>query len=209
MPRRIRVGEPQLLCHLPPHSKPLISQRSKCASRPSELQNQRFGKGGFHPRLAPSQRAKPARRLQAKRNRQCGLHKRPADHDRVLVLIREAAERSLEPQPIGGEDRLRPFKKQDQGRIGYVLAGRAPVNEAGGFWIFFGNKSGELFNQGNQKIGGICGGGGEGAGLGGGAAQAVDSNRLIGLAVDVVRGRSSAISIGSVELAVASCIGAR
>ena len=78
------------------------------------------------------------------------------------VSVGESCESIAERVEIGKDRKECIANLQNETGVDRVLAGGAPVNEAGGFWIFFGNKSGELFNQGNQKIGGICGGGGEG-----------------------------------------------
>ena len=67
--------------------EPLSSERCQCAACTAELNDEGLAKGGFKTSAAASNRAMPARRLEAKRNRRCSLQECAAEHHRVQVLI--------------------------------------------------------------------------------------------------------------------------
>src|SRR5215471_8855809 len=105
---------------------------------------------------------KPVCQDKAERSRERLLEQSSRRDGSAPVSVSEFCECIAERVEIGKDRNKCIANLQNESGVDCVLAGGAPVNEASGFWIFFGNKSGELFNQGNQKIGGICGGRGEG-----------------------------------------------
>ena len=89
------------------------------------------------------------------------LEERAGDNGSGAVLVGDGGEGIAERVEVGENHRGCGTQLEDEGGVDGVLAGGAPVDEAGGVGVLPGDELGELFDKRNCKISGGGNGGGE------------------------------------------------
>jgi len=85
-----------------------------------------------------------------------------SDDGSVAVFVSESGERVTECIELGENYVGCGAKLEDQGSVDGVLTCGAPMDEAGGVGVLFGDELSELLDEGNRQVGGDGNGGGKG-----------------------------------------------
>ena len=113
------------------HRDAPVAERGQGSAGAAELQVQRFVETAGDARPPAPHRPQPPGRLQSEGDRRSRLQQRAPQHHGVGMLVRESPQPADHTLVIGLQHRAALAQQQHQRRVRHVLAGRAPMNEAG------------------------------------------------------------------------------
>ena len=151
-----RVGQRQVEQRGEPlgDAEAVLAQRGQRARGAAELQRQRFAAQPQQPLARAPQRRGIAGKLEPERHRQRVLHQRARDRERAAVASGERDEALDRDIEIGQQRVDRRAKLQHQRGVDDILAGGAPMHEAGGFAVARGDRLRERVDHGDGEVAG-------------------------------------------------------
>ena len=161
VPREVGQCELQLLGERRRDVHAALAQRRERADRAAELQCRDPAANLREPDPVALDRRQESRGLEAQRHRRPLLQPGAARKRRLCVHSRERGERAGQAREIRVDRGQCGTKLQDQPRVHHVLAGRAPVHAARGLCVASGDEKRELSHQGDRRVAGLRGRGGE------------------------------------------------
>ena len=157
VPGQLRNGELQLLAQGRGHVHAFRAQRGQRPDRPAELQHEAPPPNLAHALAMPIDGRQPSRRLQPEGRGQRLLHPGSSHGRRRAVVPGEARQGARERRELVLDQREGLPQLQHEAGVDRVLAGGAPVDEAGRLRVVRGDLGLELVDERDRQVAGLRG----------------------------------------------------